>query len=222
MMDDLIELEQLAGTLVRALDAGQRRALFRRMARSLGNSQRQRIAAQRDPAGAAFAARAKRAAPQVGKYAVSFLYPSGGTNRKVVLKSYTKEHGMMTGFDLEAGGIRSFLYDKVVKWLPVPDEHQNASGGRLRRRGSVRRKAMFRKLATRKFLREGTDDLGFWVGFTGRASQVASIHQYGLRDRPSLKARLMKYEQRELLGTTDADRMQLVEIAHDYFAEVMR
>lgn len=54
------------------------------------------------------------------------------------MKSFTWTKGrMVTGFDIEAAAIRSFAFDKVVKWLPVPEEHRNASGGKLRRRGRL-------------------------------------------------------------------------------------
>jgi phage virion morphogenesis protein len=46
--------------LLRSLSSGQRRKLLRKMARDLAASQRQRIAAQRQPDGSAFAPRKQR------------------------------------------------------------------------------------------------------------------------------------------------------------------
>lgn len=221
-MDDLTEIERIAGGLIRQLSSGQRRALTRRMARTLADSQRRRIAAQRQPDGGSFAPRAEREPPTPGKFTACFLYPSGGSGepRRVILKSYVWQNSMMTGFDIEAGAIRSFFRDKVIKWLPAPEGMQNASAGKLRsRRGSLRRRAMFRKLASARFLRTGSDDLGFWVGFTGRAAEVAAIHQHGLRDRPSLKAKAILYPKRELLGDTAADREALLDEVYAYLAD---
>ncbi|MCI4588617.1 phage virion morphogenesis protein [Sphingobium sp. BYY-5] len=222
MTDDLTEIERIAGALLRTLSSGERRALMRRMARSLASSQRERVAAQRQPDGAAFEARKEKQPPMTGRGAACFLYPSsgGGGPRKVVMKSFTWAPGrMMTGFDIEAGAIRSFAFDKIVKWLPVPQEHRSAGGSSLRRRGGIRRKAMLRRLASARFLRSGTDDQGFWIGFSGKASQIAGVHQYGLRDKPSLRAQAVPYPKRELLGATAANREHLLDLLYTHIAE---
>jgi phage virion morphogenesis protein len=226
MSDDLAEIERIAGSLLRGLSSGQRRALMRRMARELAISQRERIAAQRQPDGSAFEARKKKEPPVSGRGAACFLYPAGGGGppRRVIMKSFTwggSSAGggqMMTGFDIEAGAIRSFEFGKVVKWLPVPEEYRNAGGGKLRRRGGLRRKAMFRRLASSRFMKTSADDQGFWVGFSGKVSQIAGVHQYGLRDKPSLRAKAVPYPQRELLGATLADRERLLDLLYSRFA----
>lgn len=222
MTDDLAEVERIAGALIRSLSSGQRRGLMRRMARTLAQSQRDRIAAQRQPDGSKFEARKEKAQPVTGRGATCFLYPSGGGGepRKVIMKSFAWGNGrMMTGYDIEAGAIRSFEFDKVVKWLPVPEEHRNAGGGKLRRRGGLRRRAMFRRLASAKFLRTGADDQGFWVGFSGKVSQIAGVHQYGLRDKPSLRAQAVPYARRELLGPTPPDSDRLLDMLYTHIAD---
>ena len=223
MTDELAEVERIAGALLRGLSSGQRRTLMRRMARDLGASQRARIAAQHQPDGSAFEARKKKEPPISGRGAACFLYPSSGTGepRRVIMKSFTWGAGqMMTGFDIEAGAIRSFEFSKIVKWLPVPPEHANRGGGRLRRRRGLRRRAMFRRLASARFLRTGGDDAGFWVGFSGKVSAIANVHQRGLRDRPSLRAKPVDYPQRELLGVTAADRERLLDLLYSHMADV--
>lgn len=224
MTDDLAEIEQLAGTILRSLSSDQRRTLMRRMARELAISQRERITAQRQPDGTAFEKRKAKAPPVSGRGAACFLYPAGGGGepRRVIMKSFTWGTGrMLTGFDIEAGAIRSFEFDKIVKWLPVPEEHRNAGGGRLRRRGSLRRRAMFRRLASSRFLKTGVDDQSFWVGFTGKVSQIADIHQHGLRDKPSLRAKAVPYPKRELLGATQGDRERLLDLLYDHLASAI-
>jgi phage virion morphogenesis protein len=220
MSDDLAEVERIAGALLRGVSPAQRKNLMRKMARDLVISQRQRIIAQRQPDGSPFAARKPKSQPITGRGTACFLYPSGGGEpRRVIMKSFTWGAGrMMTGFDIEAGAIRSFDFDKIVRWLPVPEEYRNASGSRLRRRGGLRRRAMFRRLATSRFLKTGTDDQGFWVGFSGKVSQIADVHQRGLRDRPSLRAKAVAYPKRELLGTTPADRERLLDLLYDHLA----
>lgn len=221
MTDDLAELERIAGALLRSLSSAQRRSLMRRMARDLALSQRQRIAAQQQPDGSGFAPRKQKETPISGRGATCFLYPSGGGGepRRVIMKSFTWATGrMMTGFDIDAGGIRSFEFDKVITWLPVPDEYRNAGGGTLRRRGGLRRKAMFRRLASARYLRAQANDQGFWVGFSGKAAAVANVHHYGLRDRPSLRAKAVAYPQRELLGATDVDRAAMLDLLYGHLA----
>ncbi|BAV65761.1 phage virion morphogenesis protein [Sphingobium cloacae] len=222
MTNELEEVERIAGALLRDLSPGQRRSLMRRMARELAASQRQRIAAQRQPDGSAFAPRKAKQPPVSGRGAACFLYPSGGGGapRRVIMKSFTWATGrMMTGFDIEAGGIRSFEFDKVVKWLPVPAQYRNANAGRLRRRGGVKRRAMFRRLASARYLRSGVEDQGFWVGFSGKVSQIASTHHFGLRDKPSVRAAAVRYPVRELLGDTAADRERMLDMLYLHLAD---
>lgn len=226
MSDDLVEIERMAGGLLRQLSSGQRRSLLRRMARDMAARNRTRIAAQQAPDGTAYEPRRKREPPRTSNHSVCFLYPSGGSGapRKVILRQYALEktgetNTMMTGFDIEAGAIRSFFHDKVIKWLPVDEEHRNKMGGRLSKKGSLRRKAMFRRLATARLLRSGTDDHGFWVGFTGRAAEVARIHHEGLRDRPALRAKPIPYPRRPLVGFSDADRQALLDMLYAHLLE---
>lgn len=224
MTDDLAEVERIAGALLRGLSPGARRTMMRRMARELAISQRTRITAQRQPDGSAFEARKKKEPQVTGRGAACFLYPASGAGepRRVIMKSFTwGTDRMMTGFDIEAGAIRSFEFDKVVKWLPVPEEHRNASdGSRRRRRGGLRRRAMFRRLASSRFMKTGTDDSSFWVGFSGKVSEIAQVHQHGLRDRPSLRAKAVPYARRELLGATAADREQLLDLLYSHMADL--
>ncbi|GFM28151.1 phage virion morphogenesis protein [Novosphingobium sp. PY1] len=221
MTDDLAEVERIAGALLRSLSSGKRRAIMRKMARELAISQRKRITAQHQPDGSAFEPRKVKQPPVSGRGTACFLYPAhgGGPLRRVIMKSFTWGTGRsMTGFDIEAGGIRTFEFDKVVKWLPVPEEYRNRGAGKLRRRGGLRRRAMFRRLASSRFLKTQTDDQGFWVGFTGKVSQIASVHQQGLRDRPSLRAKAVPYPRRELLGATSADRERMLDALYLHIA----
>lgn len=222
MSDDLADIERLAGSILRSLTSGQRRALLRRMGMDLAKANRDRIAAQREPGGGAFAPRKAKQPAVTGRGAACFLYPSGGSGapRRVIMKSFTWSTGrMMTGFDIEAGAIRSFEFDKVVKWLPVPEEHRT-KGGPLRRRGGLRRKAMFRRLGSGRYLRAQADDRSFWVGFSGKASQVAGIHHHGLRDKPSLRAKAIDYPRRELIAAGDADREHLLDLLYTHLTDI--
>ena len=55
MTDDLAQIEQLAGALLRRVEAGERRKMLRIMARSLQRRQSARIARQQDSNGQSYA-----------------------------------------------------------------------------------------------------------------------------------------------------------------------
>ncbi|MFT3967914.1 MAG: phage virion morphogenesis protein [Sphingobium sp.] len=212
-LDGLVELERIAGGLVMSLDGAGRRRLLRAMARDIRKSQSARIAEQRDPDGPAYEPRKARREEKPGAYPVRFLYPKGSPSpRLVLMKSWVRQGPLITGFDIEAGGLRSFFWDRIEKWLPVEAKDAAKPGGRLRRRGSIRRAAMFRKLRNGRNLKAGTDDLGAWVGFTGRAAAVAGVHQGGGMDRPAANAKPVRYPRRVLLGLTAAERSHMLDL----------
>ena len=74
-------------------------------------------------------------------------------------------------------------------------------------RGKVGRikRQMFARLRQAKHLRLLSTPDAIAIGFAGRVSRIARVHQYGLRDRPGRGQSDVQYERRELLGFTDAD-----------------
>jgi len=152
MADDLQELADWAGPLLARLDAKERRALARSLARELRRGQRERIKAQRNPDGSEFAPRQ----PQ--------------------------------------------------KWRA--------------RQGGIRRRAMFGKLATAKWLKATAQDDTAVVGFFGNVARIAKTHQYGLRDRVDRNGPTIEYPQRELLGFTEADRTRIRDALIEHLASV--
>ncbi|HWJ69124.1 MAG TPA: phage virion morphogenesis protein [Sphingobium sp.] len=211
--DGLIELERIAGALLANMDSSGRRRIFRAMARDLRASQSARIGAQQNPDGSAFEPRRPKSAPRGRSYPLRFLYPkSAAAPRVVFMKSWVRQGQLITGYDIERGDIRSFFWDKIEKRLPVEASDAAKPGGSLRRRGAIRRAAMFRKLRGGKYLRPGASDVEIWVGFANRAAEVAGIHQKGLEDRPALKAAPVRYPRRELLGLTNAERGRMLDL----------
>ncbi len=144
-MTDFEPIEQLCRDLLLRTAAPERARLMRAIGREIRKSQSDRIAAQRDPDGAAFAPR--RAKP----------------NR---------------------GGKKSRL----------------------------RQAKMFRKLRMAKSLKGGGNADEAWVGFGGRASQIARIHQEGLADAPAQGQAKVRYAQRVLLGMTEAERQRTLDL----------
>lgn len=215
MSDGLERIEELAGAILRSLGASERRQLLRKVARGIAATQRERIGRQLAPDGSPFPPRKPKEAPAAGAYPLRFLYPKGATEpRRVTMTSWVRQGPLITGYDTEAGGIRSFFWDKVAKWLPTSD--LGGGKGKFRRRGSIRQKAMFRKLRSGRNLRSDATENEAWIGFSGRASEIARVHQEGLRDRPSKKARPVAYARRTLLGLTEAERSTMVDtlLAH--------
>jgi len=86
------------------------------------------------------------------------------------------------------------------KYAPRKQRNLRAKQGRVRRKVQ-----MFKKLRTASFLKVKGDGNAISVGFTGRIARIARVHQYGLKDRAERGAPDVKYEQREVLGLTDAD-----------------
>ncbi|QGZ31493.1 phage virion morphogenesis protein [Stutzerimonas stutzeri] len=76
-----------------------------------------------------------------------------------------------------------------------PREQLRAKQGRVKRK-------MFTKLRQARYLKLQSDASSIAIGFLGRTSRLARIHQYGLRDRPGRNAVDVQYARRGLLGFT--------------------
>lgn len=84
----------------------------------------------------------------------------------------------------------------------APRKHRNLRG----KQGRIRRKLeMFKKLKNATYLKARGDSNAITVGFTGRIARIARVHQYGLKDRAERGAPDVQYEQRKLLGFTEAE-----------------
>lgn len=77
------------------------------------------------------------------------------------------------------------------------------------RRGTIRRKTMFNKIRTAKYLRIKTNADEAAMGFMGRVAKIARVHHYGLRDRVEKGGPQHQYARRELIGITSADRNRI-------------
>jgi len=69
--------------------------------------------------------------------------------------------------------------------------------------GGIRRRGMFTKLRTQKYLKASSNASEISVGFRGRAAMIALIHQYGLESH--YKNKSFKMPVRQLLGLTEAE-----------------
>lgn len=73
---------------------------------------------------------------------------------------------------------------------------------RLRNKRDKIKNKMFNLIKNAKYLRLQHTAQGIAIGFAGRVSRIASVHQYGLRDRVASDGPQVKYAARELLGFT--------------------
>ncbi|MGE9755708.1 phage virion morphogenesis protein [Bacillus inaquosorum] len=82
-----------------------------------------------------------------------------------------------------------------------------------KKRGATRRK-MFQHLVSPRWLKATSTEHQAIVEFVGSANRLATIHQYGLKDR--IKGREIRYPARELLGITnqEVERLEELLLAH--------
>jgi len=86
------------------------------------------------------------------------------------------------------------------------------------KKGRVKR-AMFAKLRTHRYMKaKGSNDDAV-VEFVGRVQRMARVHQDGLRDRPTRYSKDVRYEVRELLGFSEADRQIVEDVVISHFAD---
>lgn len=81
-------------------------------------------------------------------------------------------------------------------------------------RGRLRRK-MFYKISNPTWLKARASEQQAVVEFVGTANRLATIHQYGLKDR--IKGREIRYPTRELLGITNQEVDKLEELLVTHF-----
>lgn len=207
--DELAVYKEAVSSYLERLSAGDRSQLLRRLAASLRRSQQQRHRAQVGPDGSPWPKRKPRQDQKPASRPIRFLYRKGSEERLVDMRSWVRRGNMLTGFDREAEGLRTFRADRIVRHLPAEGgADPGPMAGAIRgRKGGVKRKAqaMFSKLRTNTHMKAGATPDEAYVQFTSRASKLARIHHYGLKDRVVANGPETQYPQRELLGFSQAD-----------------
>jgi len=82
------------------------------------------------------------------------------------------------------------------------------------KKGRIKRR-MFEKLKMARYLKARGTPQHAVIGFAGRVSRIARVHQYGLKDRAERGAAEVRYARRELLGLTALELKELTEIIID-------
>lgn len=207
------ELEDYITSMLSALDGAEQRRLLSLVANNIRRSQQKRIAAQQNPDGSKFAKRKAPAEDQPSAKPLKFLYPAGGVGRPriVIMRSWKKRgEDRVIGFDRRAGGIRTFFRKHIIRFLDEDPRDEQGRDGKLSRR-RVRQQAMFRKIRTARYLRAGQRPGEAWVGFVGLIGEIASVHQFGGKDKPNPFSAPVDYPERQLLGLTKKDREDLID-----------
>lgn len=75
----------------------------------------------------------------------------------------------------------------------------------------AKKAAMFAKLRLASHLKAKGNSDGIEVGFIGRTARIARVHQYGLRDKIDPAGKVIKYDQRQLLGISESDRAKIMD-----------
>lgn len=212
MSDDLSalhELEAAAGDMLRDLAATGRKDLLRQIAIEVRRGQASRIAKQKNPDGSAYAPRKKKLRARRTLHSIKFLYPSHGNGppRVVLMKSWQYAgKRLLIGFDVEAGGERTFERQKIIKYLPLEPGEDNARAGGFRK-PTVKDRAMFKKIRGPRFMKTRVTPNVLEVGFSGRVGGIAASHQYGLDH----------HAKRLLLGYSEQEREVILDIVVRHF-----
>lgn len=225
--DDLLQLHNLASNILELLTPAQRRTFLRRLAFDIRRVNQRRMARQQAPDGSRWPKRKARPQQAAATRPTRFLYPSGGGGppREVDMRSWIGRGDMVVGFDREADGMRTFRKDKVIRWLPAEGSADPAGlpdGARgVKARVRKRAETMFRGLRSSRFLRTGATTEHAWVEFTSRASGVAAVHHFGLRDRVALDGPEVDYPARELLGFAPSDERWILNNFIDHAGDAL-
>ncbi|WP_081026033.1 phage virion morphogenesis protein [Ralstonia solanacearum] len=75
----------------------------------------------------------------------------------------------------------------------------------LRHRSGRIRRAMFTRLRLARYMKTEADANTAAITFAGNALRIATVHQFGLRDRVNKTGLTARYPARELLGLDDGD-----------------
>ena len=86
--------------------------------------------------------------------------------------------------------------------------------------GQIKRRAdrMFQGLTKAKHFKVEASEHAVAVGFLGRVARIARVHQEGLSDRVTAGGPTVRYERRELLGFTDAERQTILDCLIEHLA----
>ncbi|EIX7349997.1 phage virion morphogenesis protein [Escherichia coli] len=200
-----LQLNTALDALLAAAKPAWRRAMARKMARTIQLLQQKHLRRQTSPEGEPFTPR-RRAVKQT-QQGIRFLWRGEIRSLKNWRLSGRRGNQTITGYDTDRNAVRTFYRRDIERCVEI---------NRARKRQYRKRDhQMFRKLRTARLLKARADSNRAEVGFEGRTAEIARIHHYGLTgDLNSLVK--VRYPKRELLGLSPHERAGLIEdIYHD-------
>ncbi|RRO12064.1 phage virion morphogenesis protein [Pectobacterium aquaticum] len=200
------ELDGYLEAILRNIEPNNRRRLARQTATGLRKRQQQRITKQKNPDGSNYSYRSRKRLHRKTQGGVRFLWNDQVRELKNWSNATGRNGRRITGYDPMRGELRSFLRDDIDRYLSI-DARRSA-------RPTSFKAQMFRKLRTIRFLRTETSPNSAAVGFSGKAAQIARIHQFGEMD--DISDSHVRYPVRQLLGLTPSDLDWLAETITDF------
>lgn len=99
-----------------------------------------------------------------------------------------------------------------IKQQKAPDgtPYQARKRQPLRAKNGRIKRAMFQKLRTSRYMKASGSNDAAVVEFTGKVQRIASVHQWGLKEKLGRNNALVEYPARELLGF-DFSTIQMIE-----------
>lgn len=193
------QLDEAFSAILSGMSLSGRQRTARSIGTTLRRSQSQRIGRQTAPDGTPYPKRSRRVLRlQAG---IGFIWQ--GEKRR--LRNWRATRGsrgrMLTGFDEDRGAVRSFYTEDIERYLNISFNE--------RRQNITKPDPMFQRLRTARFLKTRATADGVEVGYSGVAARIASVHQFGLRDKVNSSGAMATYPRRELLGLSKADRMAI-------------
>ncbi|CRY36438.1 TPA: phage virion morphogenesis protein [Yersinia enterocolitica] len=84
-------------------------------------------------------------------------------------------------------------------------------------KGRIKRE-MFAKLRTARYMKANSSPDEAVVEFAGRVERMARVHHFGLRDRPSVHSKYVRYDERPLLGFRKKEINTIEDLITSYLA----
>ena len=85
--------------------------------------------------------------------------------------------------------------------------------------GRIKRAKMFAKLRQAKFFKVSASPNAVSVGFVGRVSRIARVHQDGMTEQVRPGGPQARYDKRVLLGFNQSDHKTILDLLIDHLAE---
>ncbi|HGG8808215.1 TPA: phage virion morphogenesis protein [Enterobacter hormaechei subsp. hoffmannii] len=106
------------------------------------------------------------------------------------------------------------LQQQRIKQQKAPDgtPYQARKRQPLRAKTGRIKRAMFQKLRTNRYMKASGRENSAVVEFTGKVQRIARIHQYGLKDKPSMHSQQIQYHERQLIGINVNDQYAIGEL----------